>query len=126
MELNTIPYSGTGQAMNDLLGGQADLLGDQTTQTVPMVKDDRVKVFGLTTLKGPVVLPDVPMLDEQGLKVFEVEVRHGMYAPKGPPAPVWNKSMSPCAWPLRIRLSSSAWVSWARTLRRLTKSCQSA
>ena len=91
MELNTIPYKGTGPAMNDLLGGQANLLCDQTTQTVPMIKDDRVKVFGLTTLKGPVVLQDVPMLDEQDLKGFEVKVWHGVYTDKGTPALVLEK-----------------------------------
>lgn len=91
VELNTIPYKGTGPAMNDLLGGQVDLLCDQTTQTVPMIKDGRVKVFGVTTLKRLAALPDVPTLDEQGLKGFEVKVWHGMYAPKGTPAVALEK-----------------------------------
>ena len=91
VELNTIPYKGTGPAMNDLLGGQVDLLCDQTTQTVPMIKDGRVKVFGVTTLKRLAALPDVPTLDEQGLKGFEVKVWHGMYAPKGTPAAALEK-----------------------------------
>lgn len=91
VELNTIPYKGTGPAMNDLLGGQVDLLCDQTTQTVPLIRDGRVKVFGVTTLKRLSALPNVPTLDEQGLKGFEVKVWHGMYAPKGTPAPVLNK-----------------------------------
>jgi tripartite-type tricarboxylate transporter receptor subunit TctC len=88
ININTIPYKGTGPAMNDLLGGQVDVLCDQTTQTVPMIKDGRVKVFGVTTLKRLAALPNVPTLDEQGLKGFEVKVWHGMYAPKGTPAPV--------------------------------------
>ena len=91
VELNTIPYKGTGPAMNDLLGGQVDLLCDQTTQTVPMIKDGRVKVYGVTTLKRLDALPNVPTLDEQGLKGFEVKVWHGLYAPKGTPAPVLEK-----------------------------------
>lgn len=91
VELNTIPYKGTGPAMNDLLGGQVDLLCDQTTQTVPLIRDGRVKVFGVTTLKRLGALPNVPTLDEQGLKGFEVKVWHGMYAPKGTPAPVLDK-----------------------------------
>ena len=85
VELNTIPYKGTGPAMNDLLGGQVDLLCDQTTQTVPMIKDGRVKVYGVTTLKRLDALPNVPTLDEQGLKGFDLKVWHGMYAPKGTP-----------------------------------------
>jgi len=91
VNINTIPYKGTGPAMNDLLGGQIDILCDQTTQTVPMIKDGRVKVFGVTTLKRLTALPNVPTLDEQGLKGFEVKVWHGMYAPKGTPAPVLKK-----------------------------------
>lgn len=91
VELNTIPYKGTGPAMNDLLGGQVDLLCDQTTQTVPMIKEGRVKVFGVTTLKRLSALPNVPTLDEQGMKGFEVKVWHGMYAPKGTPKPVLDK-----------------------------------
>ena len=91
VELNTIPYKGTGPAMNDLLGGQVDLLCDQTTQTVPMIKENRVKVFGVTSQARLAALPNVPTLNEQGLKGFEVKVWHGMYAPKGTPAPVLEK-----------------------------------
>ncbi len=91
VELTTVPYKGTGPAMNDLLGGQVDLLCDQTTQTVPFIKDGRIKVYGVTTLNRLSALPNVPTLDEQGLKGFEVKVWHGMYAPKGTPAEVINK-----------------------------------
>jgi len=91
VELNTIPYKGTGPAMNDLLGGQVDLLCDQTTQTVPLIKEGRVKVYGVTSLNRLSALPNIPTLNEQGLKGFEVKVWHGMYAPKGTPAPVLEK-----------------------------------
>jgi tripartite-type tricarboxylate transporter receptor subunit TctC len=90
-ELTTVPFSGTGPAMNALLGGQVDLLCDQTTQTVPLIKDGRVKVFGVTTPRRLEALPNVPSLDEQGLKGFEVKVWHGLYAPKGTPQPVLDK-----------------------------------
>ena len=91
VDLITVPFSGTGPAMNALLGGQVDLLCDQTTQTVPIIKDGRVKVFGVTTLNRLAALPNVPTLDEQGLKGFEVKVWHGMYAPKGTPPAVLDK-----------------------------------
>lgn len=91
VELTTVPYSGTGPAMNALLGGQVDLLCDQTTQTVPIVKDGRVKIYGVTSLNRLSALPNVPTLNEQGLKGFEVKVWHGLYAPKGTPAPVLEK-----------------------------------
>jgi tripartite-type tricarboxylate transporter receptor subunit TctC len=91
VDLTTVPYKGTGPAMNDLMGGQVDLLCDQTTQTVPIIKDGRVKVYGVTTLQRLSALPSIATLDEQGMKGFEVKVWHGMYAPKGTPKPVLDK-----------------------------------
>ena len=91
VDMTTVPYKGTGPAMTDLLGGQVDLLCDQTTQTVPLIKEGRVKVFGVTVSKRLAALPNVPTLDEQGMKGFEVKVWHGMYAPKGTPKPVLDK-----------------------------------
>ncbi|CAM3828850.1 Bug family tripartite tricarboxylate transporter substrate binding protein [Polynucleobacter arcticus] len=91
VRLTNIPYKGTGPALTDLLGGQVDLLCDQTTQTIPYIKDGRVKAFGTTTMKRLPAIPNVPTLNEQGLKGFEVKVWHGVYAPKGTPQPVLNK-----------------------------------
>jgi len=91
VELTTVPYKGTGPAMNDLLGGQVDLLCDQTTQTVPIIKENRVKAYGVTTLTRLSSLGQLPTLDEQGLKGFEVKVWHGMYVAKGTPAPIVEK-----------------------------------
>lgn len=74
------------------MGGQVDLLCDQTTQTAPVIKDGtRVKVFGVTTPKRLASMPNIPTLDEQGLKGFDVKVWHGVYAPKGTPADVLAK-----------------------------------
>lgn len=91
VKLTNIPYKGTGPALTDLLGGQVDLLCDQTTQTIPYIKDGRVKAFGTTTMKRLPAIPNVPTLNEQGLKGFEVKVWHGVYAPKGVPQPILDK-----------------------------------
>ncbi|WP_431273166.1 tripartite tricarboxylate transporter substrate-binding protein [Variovorax ureilyticus] len=92
VDLTTVPYKGAGPALNDLMGGQVDLLCDQTTQTVPVIKDgNRVKVFGVTTPRRLPSLPNIPTLDEQGLRGFDVRVWHGVYAPKGTPKPVIDK-----------------------------------
>lgn len=91
VDMTTVPYKGTGPAMTDLLGGQVDLLCDQTTQTVPLIKEGRVKVFGVTVPRRLAALPNVPTLDEQGMKGFEVKVWHGLYAPKGTPQPVLDR-----------------------------------
>ena len=88
VELQTVPYQGTAPAMNALLGGQVDLLCDQTTQTSPHVKSGGVKLYGVTTASRIKALPQSPTMDEQGLKGFQVVVWHGVYAPKGTPAPI--------------------------------------
>ena len=92
VKLTTVPYKGAGPAMNDLMGGQVDLLCDQTTQTAPVIQDGkRVKVFGVTTPQRLSSMPNIPTLNEQGLKGFDVKVWHGMYAPKGTPKEVIDK-----------------------------------
>jgi tripartite-type tricarboxylate transporter receptor subunit TctC len=90
-EFLTVPYKGTGPAMNDLLGGTVDFMCDQTTNTTSQIKAGKVKAYGVTSLKRVPSLPDVPTLDEQGLKGFEVGIWHGLYAPKGTPEPVLEK-----------------------------------
>jgi tripartite-type tricarboxylate transporter receptor subunit TctC len=90
-EIQTIPYKGTAPAMNDLMGGQIDLLCDQTTQTTGPIKAERIKVYGVTTKARLASLPNVPTLSEQGLPGFEVVVWHGFYAPKGTPKPIIDK-----------------------------------
>ena len=91
VKLTNIPYKGTGPALTDLLGGQVDLLCDQTTQTIPYILDGRIKAYGTTTMKRLPAIPNVPTLNEQGMKGFEVKVWHGVYAPKGTPQPILDK-----------------------------------
>jgi tripartite-type tricarboxylate transporter receptor subunit TctC len=84
-DATTIPYSGTAPAMNALLGGQVDLLCDQTTSTTPHIKAGSVKLYGVTTSSRIKTMPDTPTLAEQGLPGFQMVVWHGVYAPKGTP-----------------------------------------
>jgi tripartite-type tricarboxylate transporter receptor subunit TctC len=86
--MTAIPYNGTGPAMTDLIGSQIDLMCDQTTNTANQIKSRRVKAYGVTTKTRVKSLPDLPTLDEAGLKGFEVAVWHGLYAPKGTPREV--------------------------------------
>jgi tripartite-type tricarboxylate transporter receptor subunit TctC len=87
-EVTTVPYSGTGPAMNDLLGGQVDFMCDQTTNTTSQIKAEKIKVYGVTTKNRVPSLPNVPTMDEAGLEGFEVAIWHALYAPKGTPKPV--------------------------------------
>jgi tripartite-type tricarboxylate transporter receptor subunit TctC len=90
-QVTTVPYQGTGPAMNDLVGGQIDLLCDQTTNTTGQIKAGKVKAYGVTTANRLKSMPDLPTLQEGGLKDFQVAVWHGIYVPKGTPADVIAK-----------------------------------
>ena len=91
--LTTIPYKGTAPAMTDLMGGQVDLMCEQATNAVPQIEGKKVKVFGVTSMQRLQIpaLKDVPTLSEAGLKDFNVQVWHGLYAPRGTPAEVLAK-----------------------------------
>ena len=92
-EMTTVPYKGTGPAMTDLIGGQIDLMCDQTTNTTSQIEAKKVKAFAVTTPKRLTTpaLKDLPTMQEAGLKGFEVTIWHGLYAPKGTPVDVQKK-----------------------------------
>ena len=93
VDMTTVPYKGTAPAMNDLMGGQIDLLCDQTTNTTAQIEAKTVKAFAVTTTKRLTTpaLKGLPTLNESGLKGFEVTIWHGLYAPKGTPPAVLAK-----------------------------------
>jgi len=90
-DMVTVPYKGTAEALADLMGGQVDLLCDQTTNTVPSIKGGKVRALAVTSPQRLAVLPDLPTLDEAGLKGFSVSIWHGFYAPKGTPKAAIDK-----------------------------------
>jgi len=86
-QMTTINYKGVSMAMNDLLGGQIDILCDQTTNTLPFIEGRKIKAYAVTSNKHlpQAALKDLPTLQESGLKGFQVSVWHAVYAPKGLP-----------------------------------------
>jgi tripartite-type tricarboxylate transporter receptor subunit TctC len=93
IDMQTVPYKGTAPAMNDLLGGQVDIMCDQTTNTTGQIEAGAVKAFAVTTSKRLTTpaLKNLPTLDEAGLKGFNVSVWQGLYAPKGTPKAITDK-----------------------------------
>ena len=93
IDMTAIPYKGTAPAMTDLIGGQIDLMCDQTTNTSSQSEAKKVNAYAVTTSKRLTTpaLKDLPTLQESGLKGFEVTIWHGLYAPKGTPADVVAK-----------------------------------
>ena len=93
IDMTTVPYKGTAPAMTDLLGGQVDIMCDQTTNTTQQIEGGKVKAYAVTTSK-PLTTPalaKLPTLDSAGLKGFNVSIWHGMYAPKGTPKAATDK-----------------------------------
>lgn len=88
IDMTPVPYKGTAPAITDLIGGQIDLLCDQTTNTTSQIKSGKIKPYAVTTKTRVPSLPDIPTTAEAGLGAFEVAVWHGLYAPKGTPKPV--------------------------------------
>ena len=88
--MTPVPYKGTAPAMTDLIGGQVDVMCEQAVNAVPQIEGRKVKAYGITSLQRlPLpALRDTPTLSEAGLKDFNVQVWHGLYAPKGTPPAV--------------------------------------
>jgi tripartite-type tricarboxylate transporter receptor subunit TctC len=108
IEVQTIPYKGTAPAMTDLIGGQVDVMCDQTTNTTAQIEGDMVRAYAVTTqkrLKTP-ALAALPTLDESGLKGFNVSIWHGLFAPKGTPKAITDKLNAA----LKVALKDPAFV----------------
>ena len=92
-DMTSVPYKGTAPAMTDLMGGQIDLMCDQTTNTSQQIEGKKVNAFAVTTSKRltTAALKDLPTMQEVGVKGFDVSIWHGLYAPKGTAADVIAK-----------------------------------
>jgi tripartite-type tricarboxylate transporter receptor subunit TctC len=91
IEMTGVGYRGTGPAMNDLLGGQFDVMCDQTTNTTNQIKEGRIKGFAVTTKAKVSSVPNLPTLDSGAIPGFEVSAWHAMWAPKGLPKEATDK-----------------------------------
>jgi tripartite-type tricarboxylate transporter receptor subunit TctC len=87
-EFTLVAYKGTGPAMNDLMGGQLDILCDQSTTSIPQITGKTVKGYAVSSAERLQALPDLPTLSEAGLADFDFTIWHGLYAPAGTPEPI--------------------------------------
>jgi tripartite-type tricarboxylate transporter receptor subunit TctC len=88
LDIKTVPYRATAPALTDVIAGNVDLLCDSVATATPYIQAGTVRAYGVTTATRASSLPDVPTLDEQGLKGFDQTTWTALYAPKGTPAPV--------------------------------------
>lgn len=86
-----IPYKGTGPALNDLVSGQFDYMVDQAVNVLPQINAGTIKALGVSTLKRLPQLPNVPTIDEAGLKGYEVTIWNGFFVAKNTPKDVIAK-----------------------------------
>jgi tripartite-type tricarboxylate transporter receptor subunit TctC len=91
LQLTTVPYRGTAPVMNDLIGKQIDMACDQATNTTGPILGKQIKAYAVTTKSRLKTLADIPTADEAGLKGFELNIWHGIFAPKGTPPAVVEK-----------------------------------
>ena len=92
-KLTHVPYKGTGPALNDLLGGQIQLIFGSAPSTIPLVNANRLRAIGVTTTKRSSALPDVPTVAEAGVPGYEVVLWYGVLGPKDLPKSIverWN------------------------------------
>jgi len=89
-KFNQVAYRGTGPAMNDLVGGQIDILCDQSTSAIPQIQGKSIRAYAVTSAQRLDVLPDVPTMAEAGAKL-DMTIWHGLYAPKGTPTATLDK-----------------------------------
>jgi tripartite-type tricarboxylate transporter receptor subunit TctC len=97
VKLAMVAYRGTGPAMNDLVGGQIDVLCDQATTAVPQIQAGTVKAYAVTSAQRLESLKDVPSNVEAGLPALTVTIWNGLYAPKGTPKEIidkWNAAVA--------------------------------
>ena len=104
LQLLHVPYKGSGPALTDLIGSQVQSMMDQLTASIGHIKEGRIRAIAITSLKRSPLLPDVPTLDELGVKGYEALTFTGIFAPSGiPPAVLQKLSVS-----LRKALSTPA------------------
>ena len=90
-KLTTVPYKGTAPALTDLLGGQVDMMCDQSTNVTKQIKAGEIKAYASTTKDRLTTFPDIPTASEAGLSGMEFGIWHGLYAPKGTSKDVIDK-----------------------------------
>ena len=91
VDITQVPYKGTAPGLNDVMAGQLDLMCDQTSSTLPLIQGGKLKVYAAAGKNRLASMPDVPALQEAGVKGFDISISFGLYAPKGTPPAVMDK-----------------------------------
>jgi tripartite-type tricarboxylate transporter receptor subunit TctC len=91
IKLQYVPYRGTGPAMNDLVGGQIDIIVDQLSNSINQIRAGTIRAYAVTDIKRSEQAPDIPTVDEAGLPGFHMTLWSGLWVPKGTPKQIIAK-----------------------------------
>jgi tripartite-type tricarboxylate transporter receptor subunit TctC len=94
LKLLHVPYKGSGPALTDLMGSQVEAMMDQLTASIGHIREGRIRAIAIASLQRSPDLPDVPTLDEAGVKGYEASTFTGLFAPAATPQPVVEKLAS--------------------------------
>jgi tripartite-type tricarboxylate transporter receptor subunit TctC len=83
-----VPYKGGGPALQDVIAGHVQMMFATASSVVPQIREGKVRALGVATLKRTAVLPELPTMDELGLKNFDATTWHGLVAPARTPPDV--------------------------------------
>lgn len=86
-----VPYKGTNPALMDLIGGQVQFMLDAISTSLPYIRDNRLRVLATTGLERSALLPDVPTLNESGMRGYSFQTWQGLLVPANTPAAVVQK-----------------------------------
>jgi tripartite-type tricarboxylate transporter receptor subunit TctC len=103
IKMNHIPYKGTGPALTDTIGGQTDVFFSSTATAVPHVQSGKLRAVAVTTLKRIPALPNVPTINESGVKGYDVVLWHGLIGPKGLPRPIVDRINAEASKALKVK-----------------------
>jgi tripartite-type tricarboxylate transporter receptor subunit TctC len=85
LKLQYVPYRGTAPALNDLVGGQIDIIIDQASNSMQQIRAGRIRAYAISDAKRLAAAPDIPTAEEAGLPGFHMTLWSGLWAPKGTP-----------------------------------------
>jgi tripartite-type tricarboxylate transporter receptor subunit TctC len=88
LRLQFVPYRGTAPALNDLVGGQIDIIVDQASNSMQQIRSGRIRAYAITDTKRLKAAPDIPTAEEAGLAGFHMTLWNGLWVPKGTPKDV--------------------------------------
>ena len=91
VNLTHVPYKGLGPALAEVAGGQINSVFTSIPAAMPLVKSGKLRVLGICSKQRTAVAPEVPTLDESGIKDFEAAIWYGYQAPAGLPKPILTK-----------------------------------